>query len=190
MKNRYLFSFSFANCLGRRGAEPTKVTMDDYGDASSNRFIDEEDTMCLDEEEKFLVNHLKITWIVGKGNNSVVPVMFPSDIMQACNMLVAKENGSLANVNVKNEYLFPSTKQSEGPVSAWHALRRVVEVNEERLTKPNSLNATGNRHRISSLFAKLEVPESMRDRFYKVNKNILGFFFYVYTSLEGFSFKP
>ena len=73
-------------------------------------------------------------------------------------------------------YVLPSTT-SINHVSGWHAVNRVLL--DAEVQDPARLTATKMRHRVSTLYAGLDVSESERQHFYKhmghssaINQNI------------------
>ncbi|XP_071854927.1 uncharacterized protein [Apostichopus japonicus] len=71
---------------------------------------------------------------------------------------------SMAGIAKQNPYLFASTQNSDYHVSGWHAVHRVCDKLE--FTRGNLLTATKNRHRLSTMYASMEVPEAGRRFFY------------------------
>lgn len=60
--------------------------------------------------------------------------------------------------------MFASTQQSDLNFSGWHALKEVCS--SIALKSPNLINATNNRHRVSTLYAALDIPDHERKLFY------------------------
>ena len=51
------------------------------------------------------------------GNNNLVPVLIPKDCFKGLALLTDKETRKMVGINQKNEYVFPSTKDSKYHVS-------------------------------------------------------------------------
>lgn len=66
-----------------------------------------------------------------------------------------------------NIFVFASTGNSELNSSGWHTLKDICNADELILKREDLVNATSNRHRVSTLYAALDVPESERELFYK-----------------------
>lgn len=71
----------------------------------------------------------------------------------------------LAGVNPTNLYIFASTRGSEDHQSGWHALYNISSKLD--LEEPDKIKATSNRHRISTLFASLDMSPNDRALFFK-----------------------
>ena len=81
----------------------------------------------LDEIEKKLVQSLKIMYMTGKGQNNLVPVLIPPDTTPALAKLANTEVRRDASVLPENQFLFASTRSSEGHTSGWHAIHSVID---------------------------------------------------------------
>ena len=68
-------------------------------------------------------------------------------------------------IGINNSYLFASTRHSEVHVSGWHALNNVCS--KLHLKEPAKMKSTSNRHRVSTLFAALDLSKAERNHFYK-----------------------
>ena len=150
---------------GRRGGETGRLLLSEWREAERDGWIDAQRFDSLNEEDKALVKALKITYMAGKGNRHLVSILIPDDTMAAMKKIANPEVRKGANVLQMNEFLFASTKMSEVHVSGWHALKDVC--NQLVLTSPELINATNNRHRISTIFATMSVPSYQRELFYK-----------------------
>lgn len=120
---------------------------------------------------------MKVAYQTGKGNKHLVPVLIPESVIEPLNTLTNMEVRSLAGVAAANEYVFPSTQGSWNHVSGWHSVHNVCQKVEVK--NLSLLTATKNRHRVSTLFSAMEIPEGERTLFYKhmghsanVNENI------------------
>ena len=79
---------------------------------------------------------------------------------------------------ILNKYVFSSIQGSLNHVSGWHAVDAMCKDIGEIVDK-SRLTATKNRHRVSTLFAGLELPKTDQKMFYdhmghskNINKNI------------------
>lgn len=112
-----------------------------------------------------MAGNFKVAYQSGKGNKHLVPVLFPKDTIEPVRKLCDEDIRSAAAIASTNIFLFPTTNGSENHVSGWHAVSNVCE--KVDLTNKETLTATKNRHRLSKLFALMDVPESERQYIYK-----------------------
>ena len=61
----------------RRGGEPARLSIEEWVDAKQAKWIDKQRLANLDDLDLLLVEKLKITYVSGKGNNQLVPVLIP-----------------------------------------------------------------------------------------------------------------
>lgn len=160
----------------RRGGEPSRLMIKDWQDGREGNWVDKQRSRLLQtEEEEVLMNSFKIMYQSGKGNNRLVPVLVPPDLVEGLNYLedstIRKESG----VHDLNKFLFPSTRSSLDHASGWHCVKKVVTA--ARLS--TNITATQMRHRASTLYAQMDVPEIDRQAFYghmghssEINKNV------------------
>jgi hypothetical protein len=148
----------------RRGGEPARLVRREWEEADTNAWLSER-MQSENDVEKKLFEQMKITFQSGKGNNHLVPVLIPTDTVAAMRLLTDAEVREAAGVSRVNEYVFPSTKCSDQHISGWHAISRVCTWS--KVEHPDRLTATKMRHRISTLYAALDVSESDRLLFYK-----------------------
>nr|XP_039257467.1 uncharacterized protein LOC120334077 [Styela clava] len=149
--------------------------MSDWCDAKTEKWIDSQRANYVNDAEKKLLSTFKIMYQGGKGTNRMVPVLVPPDCDSALDMLANSEIRKDSDINIRNMFLFPSTKQSLDHCSGWHSVKNVVDA-----AGVNShITATAMRHRASTLYASLEIPEDQRLVFFKhmghtedINKNV------------------
>ena len=79
-------------------------------------------------------------YIPGKGTHHLVPLLVPSDCVEAMEKVVHEDTRKNAEVAVDNDSVFASTKQSELNMCGWHALKDVCA--NTNLNKPDFINAT------------------------------------------------
>jgi len=94
-----------------------------------------------------------------------VPVIIPKDTFEAMRLLNDNTVREAANVHSSNEFMFPSTRSSSVHISGWHAVNRVCV--SAKVDHPDRLTATKMRHRLSTLYAGLDVSENERQLFYR-----------------------
>ena len=94
-----------------------------------------------------------------------MPVLLPTDSVVAMQMLADVDLRKTAGISIQNNYVFASIQDSLNHVSGWHAVNSVctkVDIKDKiRLT------ATKNRHRVSTIFAALDLSENDRNLFYQ-----------------------
>jgi hypothetical protein len=146
----------------RRGNEATRMTVQQCDDAISKRWIKENVLEDLDEFEKMLAKTSLITYIRGKCNKQV-PVIIPSDCIEGLIALADPKRRQEAGVS-HNKYLFASLHQSENHIEGWFCIGQMAK--QANVADPSLLNATRQRHRISTKFAELELPHEERELFY------------------------
>lgn len=107
---------------------------------------------------------MKVMYQTGKGMH-LVPFLVPLDTFPALTKLCDPETRLQSGILATNSYLFPSTQKSTKHVYGWYAVRRVSA--DEKVEQPSLLTTTKMRHRISTLYASLDIPESQRNNLYK-----------------------
>ena len=151
----------------RRGGEPARLTLTEWSEADNSTWLNSQHTKSHSSEdlEKRLFKEMKVTFQSGKGNNHLVPILIPRDTFAAMKLLSDKALREAADVSSSNTFMFPSTKHSAMHISGWHAVSRVCA--GAGVEHPERLTATRMRHRISTLYAGLDVSENDRQLFYK-----------------------
>ena len=84
--------------------------------------------------------------------------------MDAVKKLASDKFLTLAGVVPTNKFLFASSQGSDSHVSGWHVVSGICK--SLLLKSTGDLIATNNRHRISTLFASLDVSKKDRELFY------------------------
>ena len=133
------------------------MSIEEWVNVKQDKWIDKQRLENLDDLDLLLVKQLKITYVSGKGNNHLVPVLISVDTAKAREKLSDPEVRKQAGILESNNYLFASTHNSVVHVSEWHALHNVcasLTVKETENTK-----VTANRHRVSTLFAALDLSQ-------------------------------
>ncbi|XP_057298490.1 uncharacterized protein LOC130629354 isoform X2 [Hydractinia symbiolongicarpus] len=146
----------------RRGGEAARLLLSEWEDAKSDAWIDSQRVEAIEDPiEKKLMSTLKITYQMGKGNFKLVPVLIPEDVQKALIMLADKKIRKDVGISDQNKYLFPSTQGSECHASGWHVIQNLCSKLE--LKSSGTITATKQRHRVSTLFASLELSKSDRE---------------------------
>lgn len=160
----------------RRGGEPSRLTLKEWNDAEKGVWIDEtRNFKPADELEKALMGKYKLAYQSGKNISHMVPNLIPNDTLKAIRKLADPVVREQSGVNKLNTYLFPSIKNSLFHVSGWKCVNNICK--QADLSK--HINATQMRHRMSTIYAGLDIPEHQRQAFYRhmghseeINKNI------------------
>ena len=142
----------------RRGGEPSRLSINQWEEAMRGEWID-----SCDLPSDFDSGSTLITFQTGKGNNHLVPVIFPSETLNAVKFLADPHIRQSAGVLSTNNYLFPSTQHGKGHADGWHSINDILK----KLSLKGAINATRNRHRVASLLAKLSLTEKEKDLIYK-----------------------
>ncbi|XP_035827140.1 uncharacterized protein LOC101860428 isoform X2 [Aplysia californica] len=161
----------------RRGGEPARLTLNEWKEALTGAWIDPNLVEKIDDPmEKHLIENLKLAYQSGKGSRKMVPVLITEDTLEPIAKLLSERSN--CQVSKHNVFLFPNTGSSLDHASGYHCLKSVVDICPS-LNKPNLLIADKFRHRVSTLYAQLELPEEQRDIFYRhmghsetINKNV------------------
>lgn len=119
--------------------------------------------MFTDILDRELIGKTWLTYLIGKGNH-LVPILFPEDTHKALKFLSDEGIRRKAGVLATNKYVFPSTMSSERYCSGWHAVDSVCK--KLNLTNRSKINATKNRHRVSTLYSIMDLPPETRSSFY------------------------
>ena len=82
--------------------------MDDWKGEEDGDWLDQQRLDDFDEVDKMLVQALEITYMTGKGNNHLVPIIFPPDIIEAIRVLCDPLVRAQVDVSENNRYVFPS----------------------------------------------------------------------------------
>lgn len=142
---------------GRRGGEPARLTIKEWENALNNVWLDKQRIQNTLSESQ-LESGMKITYQSGKGVNHSVPVLIPTDTIEAMKLLGSADIRSQAGVSEKNIYIFPSTQSSLYHCSGWHSLKNIVK--QLNLIDESKVTGTSNRHRLSTLVAGLGVSDA------------------------------
>ena len=146
----------------RRGGEPCRLLLQDWEDAKNEVWVNQQAALNMKTKEKEILRKLRLTYQTGKGNNHLVPIIFPKDTYESIDILFCQENRRHVNILEGNNYLFPTLQGGKYHVQGWHAVDKIC--NEAKLERKDLLTATRNRPRISSLFASIDIGP--KDRVY------------------------
>jgi len=137
----------------------------EFNDAERGSWLDPSRLGKLDDVESSIFHSMKLAYQGGKGNDHLVPVLIPDDTWDALRLLGDSSVREMCEVTKNNIYMFPCTQGSSSHISGWHAIHRICM--DAELKYPERITATKMRHRVSTLYAALDVSEQDRQLFYK-----------------------
>jgi hypothetical protein len=148
---------------GRRGGEPARLLLKEWLDAEQNVWISPQMIdQVTDPLEQHLFGKFKLAYQRGKGARKMVPILIPTDCIRALKILVEKRES--CGILKENPYLFGSIRSRDGHALGWQCVNSAcINANVQN---PNLLTSTKMRHRASTYFALLDLPESARKAFY------------------------
>jgi len=147
----------------RRGGEPSRLLLREWQDAENDVWLPNSAIDAIqDPAEQVLVGKFKIAYQAGKGKQHLVSLLIPNDCIDGMKILCSAEVRASSGVCDSNPFVFAYTQKSNDHVSGWHAISDVCQ--KAGLT--TRITATEMRHRVSTYYASLEVPEAERKYFY------------------------
>ena len=150
----------------RRGGEPARLTLEEWEDAVNDTWVDPKLVESVkDPLEKVLFSQFKLAYQAGKGSKKLVPILIPTDTLNPIKKLI--EERKEVEVSDSNPFLFANTGTSLDHAVGWQSIKAVVKMMGPELEKPELLIADKFRHRMSTLFALLDLPENERATFYR-----------------------
>ena len=126
--------------------------------------VDQERIQNMSEPDRSVFRDMKVMYQTGKGNH-LVPFLVPADTMSALDKLCDVYTRNDCGVLSSNTYLFPSTNNSAEHVYGWLAVHKVAEA--AGVERVDLVTATRVRHRVSTLYAALDIPPNQRSNFYQ-----------------------
>ncbi len=145
----------------RRGGEPARLTLKQWEDAKTGSWLDQSAIGRLDDNDKNILQNFKICYQAEKGIKHVVPVIIPKDTVSALNFLADQRIRLQYGILPSNYFVF-ATKGSDDHASGWHAVKEVCIAAGVK----GHVNATGVRHRASTVHASLQLPNKENRYFY------------------------
>ena len=136
--------------------------MKNVADALSGKWINQCDIDQLEDFEKELFKDMTVIYMTDKGNH-LVPVWVYKDCISGLKLLMDVEVRKQAGVLESNVYVFANTEQSPYHVLGWDAIHKMC-INSQ-VDRPDLRTASKQRHRISNIYASLEVTDTDHDFF-------------------------
>ncbi len=150
LRNLIMCRFTLYNA--RRGEESARLLLQEWEDAEDGVWLPPELVEDVnDPAQKFLVGQFKLIYLHGKGRK-FVPNLVANDLVPAIRILVKYRQAY--GIKDSNKFLF-ATKDSDRHASGWHAVNAV----SVKAGVPD-INATVNRHYVSSVYASLDMSIS------------------------------
>ena len=150
----------------RRGGEPARLTLQEWEEAANDSWVDPQLVQSVkDPLEKTLFSQFKLAYQAGKGSKKLVPILIPKDTLKPIMKLI--EQRTEVEVSESNPFLFANTGTSLDHAVGWQSIKAVIKMMGPELEKPELLIADKFRHRMSTLFALLDLPENERVTLYR-----------------------
>ena len=139
----------------RRGSEPARMTLTDWETGERGEWIDPQTMHHVADEERELLNRMKLVYMEGKGTKDMVPVIVPEECLSAIRRLIAERHN--CGIHAENKYVFPYGQQSTEHVIGWHEIRKMSL--EANVAQPNLVTANRVRHRAATIHAASDYSE-------------------------------
>ena len=137
--------------------------MTEWDDAIREEWISKEALSRISKAEDIeVLAQLKVAFQIGKRSKQFVPVIIPPDCVKGLKILADKDLRKQLGINKNNKFLFPSTGLSINHVKGWNAFQNIAKGAQLE----HHMTATKMRHRISTIYAGLVIPEEQRELFY------------------------
>ena len=133
----------------RRGEEGTQMRLIEWDDAKNQVWLGEK--TVNDSAVTYLVDQYLLAYMPGKGKK-YVPILIPKDCVQSVDILIERRFDY--GIPKSNIFVFAS-KGSYNHCSGWHAINNVV-----RMIPGLKINATMNRHLVSTVYTSLDMTPS------------------------------
>ena len=150
----------------RRGGEPARLTLQEWREALDGAWVDPNLVQNIqDPLEKALFDQYKLAYSAGKGSKKLVPILIPNDTVKA--IIALTEQRTEVGISDANPFLFANTGSSLDHAIGWQSIKFVTKMMGSELEKPELLIADKFRHRLSTMYALLDLPPSEREAFYR-----------------------
>ena len=150
----------------RRGCEPARLTLQEWEEAANDSWIDPQLVQTVkDPLEKALFEQFKLAYQAGKGSKKLVPILIPIDTVKPIMKLI--EQRIEVEISDDNPFLFDNTGTSLDHAVGWQCIKAVIKMMGSGLEKPDLLIADKFRHRLSTLYAVLELSANEREALYR-----------------------
>ena len=140
---------------GRRDEEGSRILLSEWNDAINGVWFPKDSDVVLDAAEKYLSDYF-ILYMQGKGKR-FVPVLVPCDLKAPITLMLSMRDS--VGITEKNIFLFAS-RASISHCSGWTAVSNICKA-----AGVGKINATRNRHRLSTLYAALHMSDTDKEVF-------------------------
>lgn len=140
---------------GRRGSEPSKLTIDIWTKAKEGKWVNNEEIESIEnKEDKDIAKNLILCYITGKRQRKV-PMIIPKEITPSIDMLISKR--SYFNISPSNPYVFavPKTLQT---YKGWHCLDEISRA--AQVKRPDLITSTKLRKTVATSIQHLDMSEA------------------------------
>ena len=141
-----------------------RLLLEELAEAFTEAWICKRNLELLSPVEKKIANKFNITYQSGKGQNHLVPIIIPEDTIKALKILADTKRRTDVGINSLNQYMFASSQDSLSHICGSLIISLLCD--KAGVTNKITLTATGQRHRVSTLFASYDMPEKERQLFY------------------------
>ena len=173
LRNLAITRITFFNA--RRGGEPSRILLSEWSSARCNKWINSSRMGRFSDQEKENLVSNKLIYQGGKGTGQMVPVIILKDLIPVLDILSDQSLRIKCGVNSQNSFLFPTTHGSLDHAVGYNCIQLITLA----AGVSNNLTATKMRHRASTLFADMEMPQEQREFFYahmghsaEINKHV------------------
>lgn len=150
----------------RRRGEPAKLTLQEWREAVDGAWVDPTLVQNIqDPLENALFDKFKLAYNAGKGSKKLVPILIPNDTVKP--IMTLTEQIKEVGISDANPFLFANTGSSLDHAIGWQSIKFVTKMMASELEKPELLIADKFRHRLSTMYALLDLPPSEREAFYR-----------------------
>ena len=140
----------------RRGEEGSRILLKEWIDALNNVWVPPEQIQKVNDiGEQYLVGKFKLAYLHGKGK-MFVPVLVPLDLVDAVSLLI--KHREEFGIPKDSMFLF-ANKVSGDHCSGWNCLNEVCKAANIKI------NATMNRHVVSTIYSSLDMKSADRKTF-------------------------
>lgn len=148
-----------------QGGEPARLLIHQWEDAYNDEWLMRQPADEVEVGERRHIRGMKIAYQRGKGGHSV-PVIFLEHIVKAMAKFCSDDVRRNAGINPENRYVFAATGNSLNCADGWHAVHDTVSKVGLPTERAKLFTATKMRHFVSTLFAQIDVPESVKQLFF------------------------
>ena len=152
----------------RRGGEPSRLLLEHLEEGLKDSWIHQSNLVELDPLEKKLLDQIKICYQSGKGGKRLVPLLLPNDTLKALEIIKNKYLRNQFKISPSNMFVFAPIntehKSKQSHLDGSSALKESLK--DLQLSNASRINATANRHYVSTIYATLHVTDPRERHFF------------------------